>query len=202
MIALLTAHSSHFEELASVTLPVLRSYTDKHNYKLLSFIITGAECSIRPPSWWKVMNLLYCMKQMPEVDWFMWIDTDAIIVNSDIQIESFLTDESDFIVGSDNNGINAGVFFIRNTTTAREFLQEVWNQTQFLQHPHWEQQAIKHVLTYYPITFSVVTNQSFNTYPEQYFPHCPNLYKEGDFVIHVPSLPIQTRIDILKKYVK
>jgi len=49
--------------------------------------------------------------------WIFWVDSDVILTNPNIRLESFLPNDKmnkiHFIASDDSNGLNAGVFFIR-----------------------------------------------------------------------------------------
>lgn len=47
-------------------------------------------------------------------------------MNFSIEIESIIDDSFDLIVTKDPNGINTGIFLIRNSEWSINFLEEVW----------------------------------------------------------------------------
>ncbi|ORX46406.1 hypothetical protein BCR36DRAFT_372236 [Piromyces finnis] len=50
-------------------------------------------------------------------DWIFWVDSDVVMVNPNIKLETFLPpiekNDIHLIISGDSNGINAGVFFLR-----------------------------------------------------------------------------------------
>lgn len=84
----------------------------------------------------------------------MWTDADTVIMNSDITVQSFLT-EKDFIVASDNTyGFNSGVFVVQNTQWGKQFLQGWWDMKSFVRPPGMslsgDNAALKAMLTNLP----------------------------------------------------
>merc|ERR1712146_496271 len=78
-------------------------------------------------------------------DWFMWIDCDALVTNRSISLEMVIrthniSNMAHFIVAEEANGINTGIFFLRGSEPARDFVQRVakshwtsvWDQSMFL----------------------------------------------------------------------
>jgi len=80
---------------------------------------------------------------MAEHDWVFWMDSDTIITNPAITAESIIREACidhrarlnnsisvklrDLIVANTPNGINNGVFAMRNTAWSRRFLQRWWD---------------------------------------------------------------------------
>ena len=91
-------------------------------------------------------------------DYLFYIDMDTIIMNADIKLESFIDASErkfDVVVTEDMNGMNTGVFLMRNSAWTLWFLQTAWEQTQLVPKLtddgkalpfRWEQRAF-HYLT-------------------------------------------------------
>ena len=58
-----------------------------------------------------------------------WI---RFIVNFDVQLEDIVDYEYDQILAADRNGLNCGVWMIRNTEWSLWFLDEMWSQSQLV----------------------------------------------------------------------
>ena len=69
------------------------------------------------------------MELHPEIDVFCWMDNDAIVMNHTVRLESFVDGEHDVFLAEDWNGINSGVFLVKNNEQGRKFLDRVWNYT-------------------------------------------------------------------------
>mmetsp|Transcript_11673 Transcript_11673/g.32805 ORF Transcript_11673/g.32805 Transcript_11673/m.32805 type:complete len:347 (-) Transcript_11673:185-1225(-) len=60
---------------------------------------------------------------LPQFDWLLWIDGDASIWDETRELEYFM--RKDFVLATDYNGVNAGVYLIRNCKWSRKFLRAV-----------------------------------------------------------------------------
>lgn len=187
-IGVLTAYNADVSEMGQLAEQNHRRYCLRHGY---SFVCetSGFDTSRKPP-WSKILFLL---KHMSRFDWVLWLDADTLIMNPAIPLQSFLADDADMIISEDWNGINAGVFFLRNTPWSIDFLERIWNQTDFLDHGWQEQAAMRHLLSISALDrrhVCLVPHTRFNTYlPE---------YRQGDFLLHFAGIP--DRLTFMRKY--
>ncbi|KAF9106357.1 hypothetical protein BGX29_009774 [Mortierella sp. GBA35] len=134
------------------------------------------------PAWAKVKILLDELEG-DDHDWIFWIDTDALIINMDIQLERFVDDRYSLIITEDRNYLNAGVFMLKVNEWSREYMRDIWsrvskseNEQDFmislLTQP--EYQSKRHV-KYLP-------QCSFNSYWQVKTLY--GMYRPGDFAIH------------------
>jgi hypothetical protein len=187
-IGVLTAYNDDIAEMGRLAEQNHRRYCLCHGY---SFVCetSGFDTSRKPP-WSKI---LFLRKHLPRFDWMLWLDADTLIMNPATPLHSFLADDVDLIISEDWNGINAGVFFMRHTPWSLDFLQRIWNQTDFNNHGWLEQAAMRHLLS---ISASdrqhvrVVPHTQFNTY-------LPD-YREGDFLLHFAGIP--KRLSLMREY--
>lgn len=67
-----------------------------------------------------------------ELDYVMWIDADAVIMDVNMQIEAIMADHphADIVVSSEHAGsstlINSGIVIVRNSEWSRAFLRQWW----------------------------------------------------------------------------
>lgn len=107
-------------------------YAQKHGYTSVdgsSFLDTT-----RPPAWSKIRAVQHLLQEQ-QCDWVLWLDADAVIMNSDIPLESLLpaSSEIDLIVTKDRRfTANSGVWLIRNSPFGRQFLDDWWNMKSFV----------------------------------------------------------------------
>ena len=104
-------------------------YCDRHGYDwhLFEEVIEG-----RSVGWNRVPAALSLLHRY---DWVFHIDLDSIIMDHTVRLEEFLDPRYDLVIGVDGNGINHGVFGLRNSTWSRMLYAEVWTRTQA---PHSE----------------------------------------------------------------
>lgn len=125
-----------FQGLMKLVEPNKRSYAERHGYDFIdeSDIVDKK----RPPSWSKILAV---RKNLPKYDWIFWNDADSLVTNQNIALEDVLysitgnmdyEDMPDFIVTEDVTGVNAGMFFFRNSEWSMRFLDLWWNQTSFI----------------------------------------------------------------------
>jgi galactosyl transferase GMA12/MNN10 family len=110
-------------------------YTNRHGYQY-----TYREKTIdpsRPTAWSKVravQNELLTPNR--NCEWVMWLDADAVIMNSTIPVESLLQladPDADLIVTPDRSfGVSSGVWLIKNSDWSKRFLEEWWNMRRFV----------------------------------------------------------------------
>ena len=99
-ILVLTQYAENYNELADVTVPVLKKYCERHGYDLCVH-------KIEMPYHYKKH---YVIEKLNNYDLVFYIDIDAMVTNHKIKIESFLNEEKDFYITKDLNELNGGVF--------------------------------------------------------------------------------------------
>ena len=116
-----------------------RRYADLHGYDLI-VSRTVADPS-RPAAWSKILEV---RKHLPRYDWLMFIDVDTLIMNPAVRLEDVADDSVDQVLAADHNGVNSGVWMVRNTPWSFTFLDELWAQDDLVKGPylfHYEQRA-------------------------------------------------------------
>ena len=134
-------------------------------------------------SWAKIKILLDVM-QNRKYEWILWLDTDALIMNTSVFLEYFIDDNYDLIITKDHHYLNNGVFILKNSKWSFDFLKTLWMTRSPLND---EQEAMidyladdkhkKHV-KYLP-------QCSFNSYWEMNAFY--RRFEYGDFIIHWPG---------------
>ena len=138
------------EELLAISAATFERYADRHGYDLV--LSNETIVPERPPAWSKIRMARDLLERYDEV---LWIDADAIVVDSskdiadvtrpgkDLYLVEHLWHESD-----DWRSANTGVFLIRSTDWGKAFLDTVWKQEQWIDHPWWENAAVLDLLGY------------------------------------------------------
>ena len=140
----------------------------------------------RPYAWSKVKLILKCLYEN-KYDYVVWIDADTHIMDDTHCLEDFIVRLSagkDILLASDNEKLNSGVIFVKNTDWCKKYFETVYKQTEFIHHNNWEQEAIiqlyeKNVSDCQAHIMLLHSSQQheFNSY---YF-----MYKYGHFLIHL-----------------
>ena len=126
------------EEGQKASLADKEEYCRQHGYDF--YAISDAPPD-RPVPWFKIPGALTLLSK--KYDWLILVDVDAVIVDHSVKLEEFMDPRYDAILGLDENDINAGVFFLRNSVWSRLFLAEAWTLTEEpMSRIWWEQAAI------------------------------------------------------------
>ena len=203
-ILVLTQYAENYNELADVTVPVLKKYCERHGYDLCVH-------KIEMPYHYKKH---YVIEKLNNYDLVFYIDIDAMVTNHKIKIESFLNEEKDFYITKDLNELNGGVFMLTLSEWGKVFNSEVLSNI-----PYFENEQNYYNSVYenhsWKDKISVLPQSAFNSYPYQYYgerfgkisgdkpvlkpSHEQGDWKIGDFVIHVPGLELSIRESILSE---
>lgn len=139
----------------------------------------------REPTWSKIIAI---QKNLQSHDWIVWMDADAAITNFLTDVRDLCDDRYDLIVSHDHAGFNAGVFLIKNTPAAREFLNRVWEKNVSVF--HFEQTAMNDVMDEMEeLRVKIVPKRKINSY---WFDHRP-----GDFIFHAAGEPNEIKGKLL-----
>lgn len=120
-------------------------YSKKHNYDY-KFDDEDFYDNTRPKPWSKINQIL---KYIDKYEYVVWIDADALIMNSDVKleyiIENYMKDNL-IMMAQDWICINSGVMFLKKSDKVIEFFKKVYSQEQFINSPCWEQDSIKYLI--------------------------------------------------------
>lgn len=199
------AHSPDYKEMAAITVPTVEHYCTKHGYGFLY----DPNVDVRLGDSMKInlFHTLYAGGQFSGDDVFCWIDTDALVMNSDVKLQSFLGPflTRHVLYGSDVNGLNTGVWFARFTSHADHFLRTAQAASLSM---GWADQVGIFQTALQPIFKNIVTigpGKGFNSmlYPLYGwdFAHGKevNEYEEGDCILHFPGIEMSARMRFLRE---
>lgn len=175
-----------------------QAYADLHGYDLI--VDDGIVDKNRPTSWSK---LLAMRKYLPDYDFLLYVDIDTIIMNPEHRLEDIVDYNYDQMLAADKNGLNCGVWMVRNTPWMLWFIDEMWSQDQLVAPKTWnmlfkyEQRAF-HFLYQSTIWQSVVKGDMYpkaNTVRARtkvlnacVFNSQPAFYVNGDLLVHLAGL--------------
>lgn len=122
-ILFITYDNRYQEEYVKIHNYNIKKYTDKYDYEYKFY----NRCNDNV-YWCKIFMVLDALKKN-KYDYVIWLDSDTIIKNFDIDIGNVLNKfSSDIFIGSDNNNLyditNAGVFIVANTEIGINFLND------------------------------------------------------------------------------
>ena len=216
--AIVTCYNSKIEEMMHPLSQNKKEYCDRWGYKFF-LKIEDWDVPYKSVGFQKIDYLINLMEENPEIDMFCWMDNDATVMNHTIPLHAFYIPETELLIGEDWNGINVGVFFIKNTKRTKDFLSKVWNYTPPITdtRPYWwccsEQCAISDLCS--TINTMVTHHSLFNGYLTE--PRPGNIwnyaglgprnpewkvrsFKSGDFALHFCGEFLDKKQILIKEY--
>ncbi len=207
MRSVVTTMSDSWAPLAEIVLPNMFAYCSKNGY--------GTEVRMIPPSFefHKIEMILSTLEKSNVV---FCLDLDTLITNHNIKFEEFLDAEHDFYITQDINTWNVGSVIIKNTDWARSWMETILKNEEGHEN---EQTAIMKYMANSRDKIKVLPHPSINSYPyDEYAPtygliegwepttgsrgkptHEQGDWQPGDFIAHLPGLPVSRRIEIFNK---
>lgn len=220
-IAIITSHTSELETLAELTWDKNKKlYCEKHGYggHVIDNIIPSnisdnyqydalgyLPKSYRGVVYTKVKGIKDILSNY---DWVMWCDTDTLITNFNIRIESFLDNQYHFVIAKVFNGVNAGVLCVRNSELGKKYIEDMFNYRSYFLH---EQDFIIKTADIYKNTIKYVPQKTFNSFcfSDGLHTDAPSTkdafglegqWTPGDFIMHWPGTNTEQRLSLAKKY--
>ncbi|CAI2166684.1 14469_t:CDS:10 [Funneliformis geosporum] len=187
-------HDNCMLEAASLSAQNKREYAEKHGYAFVPRSSEYAQQNYRRRRevWGKIDAV---EKILPYYEWLIWLDMDAIFTNRNLSVEHLLEmceervggkeafDKINFIVARPvgDDMINAGVFLIRNTEWAVDFIREgIQARRDRAYRGMKEQQAMRDAIKqpkWQPnVLYLDGDDHTINTFPDRYI--------MGDYIVH------------------
>lgn len=145
--ALCSLGSGAHAELLDVSSETFRLYADRYGYELV--LHHDQLEPTRHPAWSKVCVILDALSRY---DLVFWVDADAAIVDASRDVADELARRSLLgLVAHQYEGQqipNCGVMVVRNNRRTRRLFEEIWEQTDLLDHKWWENAAMLRLLGY------------------------------------------------------
>jgi hypothetical protein len=219
-VCVITAHDARYAEMASITMPSLMRYCAKHNYELwVDDNIDPREgdfCKIR------LFRELYATGNYSPDDFCFWIDTDALVMNSEVKLEDvshhwldYVTSstlwgdtQGHYLVGYDPNGINTGTWLARFSSKAEHFLRVATETSASM---GWADQVGLLMTALQPTFRDIVRycpGRVMNSMPYRLYGwnwqhgYEINAYEDGNFVVHLPAIELPKRLELLREYAR
>ena len=205
-MAIVSIFNDRHQDLADLTWYNNKvKYAEKHGYLALP---KTNNFSPEQVHFDKFVHILDVMKTRPDVDWVWWLDNDAMITNFDIKVEDLVDTDYHVIMPTDIAALNTGSFIVRNSAQAREWLEFLLSKKkEYKDDKKWfEQQAVIDFYPKFQELFKIIPQQWLNSYDyKMYNVEGTDLLGQdgqwypGDFVIHWPGLPNESRIQLAKQ---
>ncbi len=205
-VAIVSLFNERHKDLAELTWYNNKvEYASKHGY---SAIAKTDNFSPEQVHFDKFVHILQVLKDNPDLDWVWWLDNDAMITNFDIKLEDLVDPEYHIIMPTDIAALNTGSFIVRNSLQVKEWLEFLLSKkAEYKNDKKWfEQQAVIDFYPKFQHLFKIIPQQWLNSYDyKMYNVEGKDLLGQdgqwypGDFVIHWPGLPNETRIQLAKQ---
>lgn len=169
----------------------------------------------RPLAWYKIPFALQLLRAGYE--YILHIDADCLITNPAFKPETLIDRLAAagagkcMLVTEDEEGINTGVFLLKNAPDSFRLLDLIWNYQNVIDHQNWEQEALKRVIQDYPQIADLIVIEpdakQFNSFPcerREFYPEVmnpPNVWSKGDFICHFSGIREPHLALMIKQYV-
>jgi glycosyl transferase family (putative galactosyltransferase) len=144
--ALATIGVGPMEPVLCQALRTFVPYAQRHGYEIR---IGSGESDGRPAAWSKVLLL---QRLLAEYDEVLWLDADLVILDQSEDLAASVPPASyQALVETryeDQAWVNSGVWYLRSDERTARFLQAVWDSTEHIDHPWWENAPILELLGY------------------------------------------------------
>lgn len=216
-IAIVTLFDKNYEDLANIAIPNFIEYGKKHGYDVIFFddIIDKS----RPAPWSKVKAVEHVLDKY---EWVWWIDIDALIMNTDIKLETLLDNEHDIIFTANKySTISNGSSFYKNSNFTKQFLRDCYElqleglrgiDTSTFDHEQKPMRTLYLSGGDYQKKIKLIHERVCNSYwyttsPSvlQSYPNWnleDNIYKTGDFVVNFCGRTKDERVQIMNGFTK
>jgi len=199
MIKVLTHYTPNWEYISSITTPILEKYCKIHGYRLSSYKCTPYQ------QYNGKEKLKHIVNNLNENDIALIMDADAIITNMTIPIEKFLDKDYDLFITKHLGNINAGVFIIKMTKWAHDFINFLLDNIG-KEKINCEQDAMQLYMNMNPydnkikiLSHPSINSFNYNLYPEHInITHKQGNWEEGDFILHLPGVGMDKRAELLR----
>ena len=224
-LKIISSYDKNFEDVGNITSKTIENYARKFNFK---FEFPNMPETGRPKSWNKI-QLIRNELLKKESDFIMWVDADAFflvdainIINSlDSLNEIFLVNHYCSVHKGTNyantiltiNRINCGVMIFKVSDFNINFLENIWNKENYINHPWWEQAAIMDIIG---LKAEITSNLKDHKGNDNYLNKIKFLPKEWNSIpsyteistesinpsiIHLAGINNNKRIDFLNEYI-
>lgn len=142
---LVTLAAGRYLQLLEMSRITFRDYAKKWDYDYVE--VTESLDESRPYAWTK---LLAIRELLDQYEFVFYVDSDALILRDDTDIETLTQSDFAWPVGPINGKIcpNAGVMAIRSSNASKQLFEMAYSQNDLIYNGWWEQAALMRVLQY------------------------------------------------------
>ena len=135
-IIFLDAYNEDYADIAEIGVEDKVEYCKVNKYNFKSYFLDKKDYFDRTPHWGKINAIKANLKNC---DWLFYCDTDSLIVNNLVKLESCIDDNYDIIIGPlpFEGRIATNAFLIKNCKWSFSFLDYWYEQEYFIDHPYF-----------------------------------------------------------------
>uniref|UniRef100_A0A6C0IB09 Nucleotide-diphospho-sugar transferase domain-containing protein n=1 Tax=viral metagenome TaxID=1070528 RepID=A0A6C0IB09_9ZZZZ len=217
-IGIITAENRN-EEYIKLHDTSFRQYSQTHD---CDYIRTSNCPKEESSTYWCKIHKVKKLLDSGKYDYVMWVDSDTIIVNQQLSIDTFISEfgEPDIIIGNDEcmfdflqyNIICAGVFLIKNSRVGKQFIDDCLNEIKKNENCiiNGKEQGIWAGICYEQGVMNLLVKTKYlkNTYLdyEKIFIYNKNIFNtptdySKNFIIHLAGAPNNIRAQFFKKFI-
>ena len=124
-----------YRDIVKYSINNLDYYCKKNGYEFI-FQTENSEDTVfdgqRPPCWYKIKLIKKILEENTDCDYVFWVDIDCQLLNHDLLLEYFIKkyfeEDTQLLLTQDNNVLNTGVMFIKNTQYNKDLMDRIWNE--------------------------------------------------------------------------
>jgi len=214
----LVSYDEGYKRMASYTVEKnIRKYCQLHGYDL--HIDYQEKFSNGKPAQWQKIRAARGLLDTHKYDWIFYLDTDCLIMNPNIKLESFIDDDCSFIVPkhsikavdtpTSEGNIISSQFFVRNDECGIDILDEIWlaQDNDKVEEFDYEGRQIRMIINdgKYGTRIKLIEEKRLNTFwyvnnPFMVFSFRginDNIWQQGNFIVHVTGYKTEERVRIL-----
>jgi hypothetical protein len=226
-ICVLSLYDDNYQEMANITIfNNLKKYCDLHGYTFHPHKIENIQNG-RFSQWQKIDVTIDILKKS-NYKWIFYLDTDCLVMNSSIKLESLIDDKHSFIVPALNvdaidtpiinkqgkNSIISGQYLVKNNDIGLSIMEDIWNLNGWpvgidVNTFDFEQRQIRITINkpqFYDHV-NVVEEHKLNRFWYINSPYMASAFrgvndscwKPGDFIVHVTGYKKEERIKLLNE---
>lgn len=215
----LVSYNKEYAKMASYSVDLnIKKYCELHGYDL--HIDYQEKFSNGKPAQWQKIRAARELLETNKYDWVFYLDTDCLIMNPDIKLESFVDDDCSFIIPRHripavDNPINryfniiSSQFFVKNDKYGKAILDDIWlaEENDKINEFDYEGRQIRMLIESgkYTNDIKIIDERRLNTFWYMNNPFMvfnmkginDNVFKKGDFIVHVTGYNIDERTRLL-----
>ena len=159
-VKIISAYDDRFSKIGKISQLTIKKYSNYFKFDYQIYKIN--KFKKRPPAWYKIKVLIENLKNN-NYDYIIWVDSDAFFCRY-INIMDYINKDKNLSLVFHNvlslrksketylNNIiyapNTGFMVFKNCDWSRSFLELIWSQKNFINHPNWDNAAVYSILGY------------------------------------------------------